>query len=95
MYEPRPIADGAQEEGCRHLRSAHRARQVLLVCEHEQRKPTQHLVVEEVVELFPRVLEAIAVVGVDHKDECPCPGEVMTIERPDLRHDRETAMGAH
>ena len=54
-------------QGVRHIGGTHRVGKVVLVCEHQQDRVPQLVLIQHPVELFTALVDAVAIVGVEEK----------------------------
>merc|ERR1719321_711642 len=84
LDKPLPVAHTLEAKLLRDLRSRHRVREILLVREHKNDGVTHLILVQHLGHLLARILDAIAVVTIHHKDETLCVLVVVAPEGADL-----------
>lgn len=77
-------AEIVKTQPVRQFRGTHRIRQVLLVREDEKSRVSELVLVEHLVQLLLRLLNALAIVGVHDEDQSLRVLEVVSPERTDL-----------
>lgn len=66
---PLPLPERVQPELVGDLGGVHRVRQVLLVGKHEQDRVAQLVLIQHALEFLARLVDTVAVVRVDDKDD--------------------------
>jgi hypothetical protein len=66
---PLPVVEAVKAEALSHLRCTHCVGKILLVSEHEEDGITELVLAKHAVKLIAGGISALAIIGIDHKDE--------------------------